>query len=499
MSSGLSNRWFRGNLLATVLVLLAAEALLLLYTVNSTYSSAVQTLRSEITLLSGRYSTVQQLSSRERASLLRTFLQEKALDDSADYTLQLLDEDGLLYASSEGFLPAQQTWMYEELTPQALELAMRSEIPAEQLTQAVFRVPEDFIAAQTTDDRIGENMSTGRQGERVLAVTWLLPSPVRGIRAVRLVTSLAEVNRLIWQVFAISMGVVAGCILLILFTGLYFVRSIVRPLAQVEATATRIAGGNFSMRLKKKHNDEIGRLCDTINNMAEELSKTEKLKNEFISSVSHELRTPLTSIKGWTETLRRIDDVNDPNYAHGMRIISGETDRLYAMVEELLDFSRMQSKGLELHKERLDLAAEVSDAVLTVQQRVLQAKIRLDYDEPEAVMVIDGDADRLKQVFINILDNAIKYSPAGGTIVVSVTAAGGECCVSVKDQGPGIAPDELELVKTRFYKGRGAVRGSGIGLSVADEIIRAHGGTLQLQSALGRGTTVSVRLPQQME
>ncbi len=499
MTRGLSNRWVRGNLLVTILILLAAEALLMLYTVNSSFGSAQQMLRNELLLFSGRYETVQTAPARERAGLLRTLLQEAAADDSAVYTMQLLDEEGALYATSEGFLPSQSPWNAVQPTQQVLDLAARSDISTEQLAQPPARVPEDFTLAFAEHDRIGEALDSGYEGEPLVAATWLLPTPVETVRAVRLVASLEGVYQRIWQVLGISMIVVAVCFLLSLTTGLFFVRSIVRPLAQVEASATRIAGGNFAIRLQKKHNDEIGRLCETINHMAEELSKTERLKNEFISSVSHELRTPLTSIKGWTETLQRIDDVHDPHYAHGMRIISGETDRLYSMVEELLDFSRMQDKGLELNRTRLDLVAEVGDAVLMVQQRAEQAHIDVAFHEPEDLFIINGDANRLRQVFINVLDNAIKYSPEGGTITVEVAQRGEDCCVSVADQGQGIAPDELELVKTRFYKGRGAVRGSGIGLAVADEIVRGHGGTLTLESERGKGTTVRIALPLQAE
>lgn len=487
MTRGLSNRWVRGNLLVTILILLVAETLLMLYTVNASYASAQQLLRGEIALLSGRYQTVQEGSARERAALLRTMVQEIAADDHAVYTMQLLDMDGGLYATSEGFLPMQGPVVIAPenamMTGAAADIAGRT-VPS-----------EDFTLALSAKDGVGETVEGVRSGTPVMAITWLVPSPAHGIRAIRLVTSLSGINRRIWQVFAVSMVVVSACFLLILLTGVYFVRSIVRPLAQVEASATRIAQGNFSIRLQKKHNDEIGRLCETINHMAEELSKTERLKNEFISSVSHELRTPLTSIKGWTETLQRIDDVNDPNYTHGMRIISGETDRLYSMVEELLDFSRMQSKGLELTFTRLDIAAEVGDAVLMVQQRAAQAGVSLRFEEGEDLLMVNGDANRLRQVFINVLDNAVKYSPAGSEICVSIREEEGQCCVAVADQGQGIAPDELELVKTRFYKGRGAVRGSGIGLAVADEIIRAHSGSLQLQSVLGKGTTVCIRLP----
>ena len=487
MARGLSNRWVRGNLLVTILILLVAETLLMLYTVNASYASARQTLRGEIALLSGRYLSVQDSSVRERAALLRTMVQETAADEFSVYTMQLLDEDGGLYATSEGFLPQQRPDTAEGDRKDGSE-------------NYVFEPqPEDFRLAGSAQDDIGETVEGGRSGAPVMAVTWLVPSPVQGIRAVRLVTSLSGINRQIWRVFAISFTVVVACFGLILLTGMYFIRSIVRPLAQVETTATRIAQGNFTIRLQKRHNDEIGRLCETINHMAEELSKTEKLKNEFISSVSHELRTPLTSIKGWTETLQRIDDVEDPNYAHGMRIITRETDRLYGMVEELLDFSRMQSKGLELSLARLDLAAEVGDAVLMVQQRAAQAGVSVRFEEGEELLMVNGDADRLRQVFINILDNAVKYSPAGTEIAVVVGGQDEVCSVAVSDQGPGIAPDELELVKTRFYKGRGSVHGSGIGLAVADEIVQAHGGSLQLQSVPGQGTTVLIRLPLQKE
>lgn len=520
-TGGLSNRWVRGNLLLTSLLLLAAEILLMLYTVNNSYAAAYQTLRSELALLTIRLESVQTAPARERAALLRTLVQEAAADTGAGYTLQLLDADGGLYATSAVFLPGQTVPTHPQQPvdiPQqgrtadsrrqllagvqaaAAEPSAVGSVAADPVAADPVAVepPEDFLLALANDDRTGEAVSNVKQAEPTLAITWLLPAPVQGISALRLVSSLEAINRRVWQVLGISSVVVAICFCLILFTGIYFVRSIVRPLAQVEATATKIAQGNFDIRLQQSHKDEIGRLCGTINHMAEELSKTERLKNEFISSVSHELRTPLTSIKGWTETLQRIDDVNDENYLRGMHIISSETDRLYDMVEELLDFSRMQSTGLKLNCTRLDLAAEVGDAVLMVQQRAMQAGIQLSFEEPEELLAVNGDANRLRQVFVNILDNAIKYSPRGGCITVRLAAREQACSVAVSDQGPGIAPDELDLVKTRFYKGRGAVRGSGIGLAVADEIMRGHGGQLLLDSTLGKGTTVTLLLPRQL-
>lgn len=517
--AGLSNRWVRGNLLLTALLLLAAEVLLMLYTVNNSYAAASQALRGEIALLSIRFETVRGASERERAALLRTLVQEIGPASDRAYTLQLLDASGAVYATSDGFLPqAAETlaWQSDALTAENAPDAAANALPSaampaqegvgaqtlENVTTeppAAAQPPEDFVLAKSSADSIGETVLQRRDAdsEKLLAITWLVPEPVQGISAVRLLSSLEELDNSIWQLLILSSAVVAICFFLILLTGMYFVRSIVRPLAQVEATATKIAQGNFDIRLQQSHRDEIGRLCETINHMAEELSKTERLKNEFISSVSHELRTPLTSIKGWTETLQRIDNVQDENYQRGMRIISSETDRLYDMVEELLDFSRMQSTGLKLQCTRLDLTAEMGDAVLMVQQRAAQAGLRLQMEEPEQLLAVNGDANRLRQVFVNILDNAIKYSPPGGCITVRLSATEDACAVCIRDQGPGIAADELELVKTRFYKGRGAVRGSGIGLAVADEIMQGHGGQLLLESKPGEGTAVTLLLPRE--
>ena len=164
------------------------------------------------------------------------------------------------------------------------------------------------------------------------------------------------------------------------------------------------------------------------------------------------------------------------------------------MVEELLYFSRMQN-GLKLDLQLLDLVAEVSDAAIMVERRVELEGLHLAYDEPEEPMPVMADPARLRQVFINVLDNAVKYSPPHGTVRMDVLSDGNSAFVNISDEGRGIAPDDLENVKVKFFKGKGAVRGSGIGLAVVDEIVTALDGSVDIQSEVGRGTTVTVRLP----
>ncbi|PWM25863.1 MAG: sensor histidine kinase, partial [Oscillospiraceae bacterium] len=283
-------------------------------------------------------------------------------------------------------------------------------------------------------------------------------------------------------------------IFFMLLSGSYFISSIVIPVGEIGKTARKIAHGNFNTRLEKKNDDEIGNLCEAINYMAEELGNTEKMKNEFISSVSHELRTPLTAIKGWSETILDAGD-DQETIQKGMRVIISETDRLSLMVEELLDFSRMQSGRLKLIIEKIDLLAELEEAVLMYTEKARREQLDLQYEEQIEAAVVMADKNRLRQVFINIIDNAIKYSDAGGQIRILAASEGDFYVVSVSDTGCGISPEDLPKIKQKFYKANLTRRGSGIGLAVADELVTAFGGTLNVQSTLGQGTTVIIRIP----
>ena len=246
-----------------------------------------------------------------------------------------------------------------------------------------------------------------------------------------------------------------------------------------------------------KYSDELGQLVDNINNMSLKISQSEKIQTEFISSVSHELRTPLTAISGWGETLLG-DETGDPRQLRrGLRIIVKEARRLTGMVEELLEFSKMQDGRFTLQVEEMDLQAELEDAIYTYRELFRQDGIQLNYHSGQELYTdpISGDPQRLKQVFCNVLDNAAKHGGAGKRIDVDMTREGECYVVRIRDYGPGIPEAELPFIKQKFYKGSSKARGSGIGLAVCDEIMRLHNGTFDIANAPGGGTVVTMTLP----
>ncbi len=280
-------------------------------------------------------------------------------------------------------------------------------------------------------------------------------------------------------------------------SGYYFVSSIVNPVKVINQTAKRIAKGDFSARISIPHSeDEIGELCDTINNMAEQIGETDNMKNSFISTVSHEIRTPLTAIKGWGETLSSLADSDDEVMKKGLSIIMTETTRLSGMVEELLDFSRMQNGKLKMKNGVVDIIAEIQQAYLMYKPKAEKEGKTITLKIPEnEESFAHGDGDRICQVFINILDNAVKYTESGGKIVITVENFENYVKISFSDNGCGISQNDLQHVKEKFYKANNEKHGTGIGLAVVDEIIKLHKGLFKIESTDGVVTTAEVLLP----
>lgn len=356
-------------------------------------------------------------------------------------------------------------------------------------------------ATVTTDVTAALAGRTGRwrgrdhtSGEQLMAVSQPLHQNGRVIGVLRYVTSTREVYRAAGQVLIGAILIGLAVIIVALIVSRVLARSIIDPVTEVTAVAEQLAHGRRDVRATKRSDDELGRLADTLNYLANELTQSEQAKNEFLSSISHELRTPLTAIKGWGETLLAGDLAPDDAQS-GLGVICGETDRLIALVEELLDFSRLEGGQISIQPQRLDLEP-LCEAVR--QEFALRAdgqQVQLSVDVTTGVQAVRGDPRRLKQVLVNLVDNALKFTRAGGTITIAVAPIAGGARLAVCDTGEGIPPELLPRVTERFFKADPKRPGSGIGLSIVSEIVHLHGGHLSIASEPGKGTTVNIDLP----
>ena len=352
----------------------------------------------------------------------------------------------------------------------------------------------EAIATREISSFHGRNPSTG---ERIMAVSSpMIYSNGEVIGVLRYVTSMRNVDRQIGMAVCIAVLLGLFVISFILYSSRFFIRSILEPVSEITATAKRIAAGSYGARIQKQQDDEIGELADTINEMSDKISQAERMQTEFISSVSHELRTPLTAITGWGETLLSSETMDPEETRRGMAIILREARRLTGMVEELLVFTRMQDGRFHINVEMADILSEFEDTVFMYGKRLNQDGIQLEYlENDDDIPEIPCDVSRMRQVFLNILDNAAKHGGEGKRIVAQIHRQGASVVITIRDFGPGIPEDELPLVKQKFYKGSSKARGNGIGLAVCEEIVTMHGGTLTLCNAEGGGTLVTISLP----
>ncbi len=463
---GLRNRWLRSGILLTTAIVVLFTMIFALG-VRSYYFNAVRT---------GLTAKAQSASTFFMGYISRTYSQyyqsayryTESFEDKDVLELQFVNTRGMVEVSSYGI--------------------SAGTVPGTPDVEAALQ--EGIIGSWS-----GRRSATG---ERIMAVTApLVSSDGSVVGAMRYVTSLRLVTRQIGHMTAVAAGIGIMIILAVILSNLYFIRTVTEPLVELTALARRIAEGSYGIQAQKKYDDEIGDLTDAINEMSAKIGEAEKVQTEFISSVSHELRTPLTAITGWAETLA-YDETISSDAQRGIAIISKESGRLTKMVEELLEFTRIQDGRFNLNVETLDVAGELADAIFTYGKLLKQEGVTVEYTPPEGdIPFILGDAERLKQVFLNIMDNAAKYGRVAGRILVTIGATDMWVVIRFRDFGPGIPPEELPFVKKKFYKGSGKERGSGIGLSVCDEIVTRHKGKLELENAAdGRsGLIVTIMLP----
>lgn len=392
-----------------------------------------------------------------------------SFDDKSRMEIQVVNREGSVSVSSSGF-------MVEEVVDDM----------------------EDVQKAITSSTGIYKASFINNNGEHIMAVAMVLP-PVDGefSGAVRFITSLKGIDGQVIGFIIIIFIVYLLALLFVAISGLFFVQTIVTPVRKINDTAREFAAGNYEKRVEDfgEEDDEISELANSINKMIEEVAATDKLKNDFISTVSHELRTPLTAIKGWAEMLKELNGEDRELSKRGNEIIINESERLSHLVEDLLDFSRMQQGNMSLRLEKIDVLAELDETIFSFKERSKRDGIELTYSVPETPAPMMADPNRITQVFVNILDNAFKYSKQGGIVNVEAVVDDGTLTIIVTDTGCGISEEDLPNVKKKFYKANIQVRGSGIGLAVVDEIIKLHNGTIDIASKVNVGTTVTITLP----
>ena len=331
----ITKRWLINNIGIIFLIMLIIEMIFIYVIQNYFYNSVKQYLTSKLNSVTSVLSLYAEDKTLNFSSELCSMLENFADKDKIE--LMAIDSKGKISHTSSGFT-----------------------------TEEYVYIP-DYEEAMNAENNYGYYEGESDSGEKIMAVSYCISSYDTDYTAIRATVSLEEVDSAILNYIFIFTGVCIAILILLAFTGNYFISQILKPVQQISRTAGKFAKGDFSERIKNSNDDEIGELCTAINHMADELSNADAMKNEFISSVSHELRTPLTAIRGWSET---ISMEQDPVIIRkGIRVISNETERLSQMVEELLDFSRMQSGHFSLQFDTMDILAELGEAVLIYAER----------------------------------------------------------------------------------------------------------------------------------
>ena len=330
-------------------------------------------------------------------------------------------------------------------------------------------------------------------GNKVMAVSYPLIIDGDIIGVIRFITSLEAIDGVITNIMIIFSGITIAVLIVGILLSIILANSIINPIKYLNEVAEKMGSGNLSIRSSIDSKNEIGQLSNTLNFMANEISKREQLKNEFISSVSHELRTPLTAIKGWTITLNN-DETDKETLKLGFQIIEKETDRLSLMVEELLDFSKLINEKVTLELQSVSINEFINHIESFMCPRANKEDRNLKFiTEADGNMYVDSN--RLKQVFINLLDNSFKFTEVEGSIIFTTTKFNDKIKFVIEDDGCGILEEDLPHVKQKFFKGKNSKSQNGIGLSICDEIIKLHDGVFNIYSKVGIGTKIEIIIP----
>jgi signal transduction histidine kinase len=330
------------------------------------------------------------------------------------------------------------------------------------------------------------------RSERYLSLSVPLSKGEEAVATLELASSLAEVDRLYAILWPRLLTGVVFSLVAIAGAGLYISRNVTRILRETEGAAHRISQGDFDYRIEVTSDDEIGQLTRTINQMAQELQQLSQARAQFLSKVSHELRTPLTIIKGFCVTLLR--ESPPPDQRRSLQVIDQQTDYLTRLVTDLLELSRSQAGSLQLQIQSVDLVDLAQEVVESLKPRAGEQSINLSMEKGTESAVAEIDVERIRQVMYNLLDNALKHVDPGGKVKLGIDADDAKVAIQVRDNGRGIPSDKLPYVFDGFFQVEPQAPGAGLGLTVVKELVEAHGGTVSVESEVGKGSIFTVSL-----
>lgn len=458
---GIKKRLFLNYLIGVCLVLFSVELIFMISIKNYYYKSIEQSLNEKAQSSATLYNQYLNKNYANLSDSLAPLVENNT--EQQNIEIQIIDKKGNVLLSS-GIVSA------EKIQTNDFQKALKGEVST----------------------WTGNNVDTN---EKVMSASSAIKDlDSNTIAVIRVVTSLEDVNNLTLKYLFLSVTLLIVILICIFISSTILSKTIIEPVKEVNDIARKMSKGQFNERINKHYNDEIGELSDTLNYMASEILKAEETKNDFISSVSHELRTPLTAIKGWGETILTGSFEDKEEIEKGLKVILRETDRLKNMVDELLDFSKLEGNKLVLNKEKTDIKEEIEEILRLYDGRAIKERISLQTKFTENIPELSVDRNRFRQVIINILDNAMKFSPKDSNILINVSTLENELIIEIIDNGYGIAKEDLPKIKDKFFKGNSKKSGSGIGLAVCDKIIKLHGGSLELKSELNKGTNVIIKL-----
>ncbi len=363
-------------------------------------------------------------------------------------------------------------------------------------------ISRDWVGQTFTDDAIAgvldgkvvtvKGKLNGMFPEPVLTVGYPIFIGKRVIGGVFMCTSIPEIQKSIQGMYGVGALCLGGVMIIGAFLVYISTRRITKPLLEMNEAVKVIADGNFENRLEVKTNDEVGQLAESFNNMAESLDKHEKIRRDFIANISHDLRSPLTSIQGFIGAM--LDGtIPVERQQHYLEIVMEETERLTKLTNDIVDLSRAQTSNLTLELTEFSVNELIRDSIDKLEPRFKEKDISVDIIFFEKNTVVKADEDKIRRVFHNLVDNAIKFTGNGGKIQIETASKNnGRITVSVKDNGKGISEEDQKYVFDRFYKAdasRGEdKKGGGLGLSIAKQFILAHGENIGVKSEEGKGT-----------